>query len=552
MRASRRRAAARPPKVISHERAVASRHPRFLRSRGAADAFLRCWRSPACSARATPARRRSPASCATPASINFVTTGGALRNSATQHLPARTRPAPRRSRAFPAGTTIRNAYLYWGGQAPPPPPRHQRHAERQTVTASRTFARTCDQRHANHPFFGDFANVTSLVTAPPATALHLRQSHGDHRRAALRRQHRGRRLGAHRDLRERHRAAARHQRIRRPRLFLRQPAHADVRMAFAFRPPTSTAASRCSRSKVTRQLDRAQRLRRSAALQRQPARRRPGVRRQRSDRPAVRRHHQHRRHRDRATASTSTSTTSAVSSVPAQTSGTTVYSAGADLVLLMAQIVSATSDPAVDLGVTMTHTGNFVAGEHRPVHHHGVQRGGHGARGQHRHRDRHAARGLLVQRGHWHGLELQRRGTGGHLHACADTQFRRFLPGSHADRQRARDRGGQRQSHGHGDHAEFRLQHGQQLRHRCHGTWSFPNLSTSTKTRGRSQWRRSAARRHAALHDHADRVRRSRRAPACRSPITSRQMPPSPASFRFPQARPARSRRRPAATTTRA
>ena len=34
---------------------------------------------------------------------------------------------------------------------------------------------------------------------------------------------------------------------------------------------------------------------------------------------------------------------------PGQTSGTTTYSAGADLVLLMAQIVSATSDPAVDL-----------------------------------------------------------------------------------------------------------------------------------------------------------------------------------------------------------
>jgi uncharacterized repeat protein (TIGR01451 family) len=28
----------------------------------------------------------------------------------------------------------------------------------------------------------------------------------------------------------------------------------------------------------------------------------------------------------------------------------------------MAQVVSATSDPAVDLGVTMSHTGNFVAG----------------------------------------------------------------------------------------------------------------------------------------------------------------------------------------------
>lgn len=47
---------------------------------------------------------------------------------------------------------------------------------------------------------------------------------------------------------------------------------------------------------------------------------------------------------------------------PGQTSGTTIYSSGEDLVLLMAQIVSATSDPGVDLGITKTHTGNFVAG----------------------------------------------------------------------------------------------------------------------------------------------------------------------------------------------
>jgi fimbrial isopeptide formation D2 family protein/uncharacterized repeat protein (TIGR01451 family) len=47
---------------------------------------------------------------------------------------------------------------------------------------------------------------------------------------------------------------------------------------------------------------------------------------------------------------------------PGQTSGTTIYSSGQDLVLLMAQIVSATSDPGVDLGITKTHSGNFVAG----------------------------------------------------------------------------------------------------------------------------------------------------------------------------------------------
>ncbi len=47
---------------------------------------------------------------------------------------------------------------------------------------------------------------------------------------------------------------------------------------------------------------------------------------------------------------------------PGQTTATLTYSAGADLVLLMTQIVSATSDPIVDLSVTKTHTGTFVAG----------------------------------------------------------------------------------------------------------------------------------------------------------------------------------------------
>jgi trimeric autotransporter adhesin len=47
---------------------------------------------------------------------------------------------------------------------------------------------------------------------------------------------------------------------------------------------------------------------------------------------------------------------------PGQTTATLTYSAGADLVLLMTQIVSATSDPIVDLSVTSTHTGTFVSG----------------------------------------------------------------------------------------------------------------------------------------------------------------------------------------------
>jgi trimeric autotransporter adhesin len=48
--------------------------------------------------------------------------------------------------------------------------------------------------------------------------------------------------------------------------------------------------------------------------------------------------------------------------LPGETTATTTYSAGADRVLLTAQIVSVTSEPTVDLAITKTHTGNFTVG----------------------------------------------------------------------------------------------------------------------------------------------------------------------------------------------
>jgi uncharacterized repeat protein (TIGR01451 family) len=47
---------------------------------------------------------------------------------------------------------------------------------------------------------------------------------------------------------------------------------------------------------------------------------------------------------------------------PGQTSATTQFSAGGDLVLLTAQVVSVTSEPVVDLSLTKTHTGDFTFG----------------------------------------------------------------------------------------------------------------------------------------------------------------------------------------------
>src|SRR4030095_9823592 len=47
---------------------------------------------------------------------------------------------------------------------------------------------------------------------------------------------------------------------------------------------------------------------------------------------------------------------------PGNTSATTTYSSGADLVLLSAEVISFTTEPIVDLAVTKSHSGNFVAG----------------------------------------------------------------------------------------------------------------------------------------------------------------------------------------------
>jgi trimeric autotransporter adhesin len=48
---------------------------------------------------------------------------------------------------------------------------------------------------------------------------------------------------------------------------------------------------------------------------------------------------------------------------PGATSATTVYSSGADLVLLGMEVLSVTNTPLDDLAISMTHSGNFTAGQ---------------------------------------------------------------------------------------------------------------------------------------------------------------------------------------------
>ena len=334
--------------------------------------------------------------CATPATSTSSPPAASLRNSATQHLHAQ-----RHQHA----DTLGHSRRHHDPQRLPVLGRHRAAPPTRTVTLNGTPSprrapsrATYQRRHPAYPFFGDFANVTSIVNATRQRQLHVRRPHREHRLAALRQQHLAGGWALIVIYESADRAAARHQRVRRPRLLLRQPAHADSRRlpraAHQHRRPHRRVHAR-RRSGATPTTH--ERRRRSAALQRQPARRRHRTWRAASRPCSSSTAPSTRRASRPATASTSTSTTSARCSSPGQTSGTTLYSAGADLVLLMAQIVSATSDPAVDLGVTMSHSGTFVAGSTGQYTITVSNAARHGARRQHRHGDRHAARGPHVQ-----------------------------------------------------------------------------------------------------------------------------------------------------------
>src|SRR5215831_12476625 len=94
--------------------------------------------------------------------INFVTTGGSLRtaDNDTNACAVGTSSSQMLS-GIPAGTTIRKAYLYWGGSGTANDSSVTLNGS--TVNASRTFTRTFNNGTA-FQFFGDFADVTGIVT----------------------------------------------------------------------------------------------------------------------------------------------------------------------------------------------------------------------------------------------------------------------------------------------------------------------------------------------------------------------------------------------------
>jgi len=291
--------------------------------------------------------------------INFVTTGGSLRNSPNTGSPCTLDSTSTQNLSgIPAGRTIRNAYLYWGGSGSLD---STVSLNGTTVTASRTFARTFNNGTA-YPFFGGFAEVTGIVNAAGGNASYtfgnLTVNTGAPHCAPQAVVGGWSLIVVYEGPTERLRAINIYdgldyfygsQVTQTPDGFRVPATNIDGRIAvFTLEgdPQNSTALNGVSEA-----------LRFNGTLLDD------GLVPFGSD-PVIQQFD--------GTISTQGSVTSYgidvdqydVSALlsPGQTSATTVYSAGADLVLLMAQVVSATSDPAVDLGVTKTHVGNFVSG----------------------------------------------------------------------------------------------------------------------------------------------------------------------------------------------
>jgi len=290
--------------------------------------------------------------------INFVSTGGSLRtqdNTGNSCLMGAT--STQNLSGIPVGTTIRNAYLYWGGSGGTADTAVTLNGS--AVNASRTFARTWVNGGTNYPFFGGFANVTALVTGNGSftfggLTVNTGTPYSGNSTCA----------GGW-ALIVVYEAAS--ERLRAINVFDGLDYFYGSQLTLTpdgFRVPATNIDGRIGvftldgdpgNSTTNNGFDEA--LRYNGNLLDD------GIVVPNSV-PTVQQF-------DGTINSQGVATSYGVDDdqydisaylSPGQTSGTTQYSAGADLVLLMAQIVSATSDPAVDLSATMSHVGTFVSG----------------------------------------------------------------------------------------------------------------------------------------------------------------------------------------------
>ncbi len=288
--------------------------------------------------------------------INFVTTGGSLRNSPNTGAPCTVNTTSTQTLSgIPANRTVRAAYLYWGGSGSAD---NTVTLNGNPITASRTFARTFNNGTA-FPYFGGFAVVTNLVTGNGSYQFGgLTVNTGAPHCASQAVAGGWSLIVVYQGAGERLRAINIYdgldyfygsQVTQTPDGFRVPATNIDGRVAvFTLEGDPQNSAASGGYSEA---------LRFNGTLLDD------GLQPAGSDPP---------QQQFDGTINTQGVVTSYgidvdqydVSSLlsPGQTSATTVYSSGDDLVLLMAQVVSATSDPAVDLGVTKTHTGTFVSG----------------------------------------------------------------------------------------------------------------------------------------------------------------------------------------------
>jgi uncharacterized repeat protein (TIGR01451 family) len=290
--------------------------------------------------------------------IDFVATGGSLRTGSNSGNACAVGTSNSRALSgIPAGASIVAAYLYWGGSGGTPDTTVSLNGV--PVTASRTFSATFNDGGTSFPFFGGFADITSRIAGNATlTFSGLTVATGTPHCASSAVAAGWSAIVVYGSPAERLRAVNVYDGLQyfrgsaltlNPDGFRVPPTNYDGRMtivAWEGDPGNSTPLGGFSET-----------LRfNGAAVD-------DGIVVAGSD-PPIQPYDGTVNSLGVATSYGADIDTFDVTSLlaPGQTSASTQFSAGGDLVLLAAQIVSATSEPVVDLSLTKTHTGDFNVG----------------------------------------------------------------------------------------------------------------------------------------------------------------------------------------------
>ena len=288
--------------------------------------------------------------------INFVATGGSLRTSATNACTVGT-SSTQALAGIPAGASIVAAYLYWGGSGATVDSNVTLNG--QAVAAQRTFAATFNNEGTNFPYFGGFADITSRITGNGSlTFSGLTVTTGTPHCASSAVMAGWSVVAIYGSPSERLRAVNVFdglQFFRGSALTLNPDGFRIPPTSFDGRMTVVTWEGDPGNSTPMNGFSEVLRFNGTAVDD--------GIVVAGSD-PTIQPYDGTVNSAGVATSYGVDVDTFDVTSLltPGQTSATTVYSAGGDLVLLAAQIVSATSEPVVDLSLTKTHVGNFTVG----------------------------------------------------------------------------------------------------------------------------------------------------------------------------------------------